>query len=289
MTTETTRHPNREIEDPTIGKVLRDREFNVTDALIDDYFEGLALDRSAFDRGDTPVPSMVARAADNYHEEARFQQDKGHLWMRQQWEFNAPLQRGASYTTHARIEDIYERRDRTVVNTGVSVEDANGDAVLSANHHQSFLLTPPENQVQFRDPTKKEGARKFIVPEGDPIEPIDRTISIEMCGQYFHGSRSYHTDLDASKELGFHNIVVGGAMTMSYMGQLLDTHFGAPWWTTGQLDLKFTNPTWPDDHITVKGIATGASDDDPSRDAVFAWIEKDDGTIVLIANASVAR
>ena len=78
-------------------------------------------------------------------------------------------------------------------------------------------------------------------------------------------------------------------MTMSYVGQLLDTHFGAPWWTSGRLDLKFTNPTWPDDHITVKGVATGPSEDDPTRDHVFAWIEKDDGTIVLIVNASVAR
>ncbi len=289
MTTETTQRPNREIEDPTVGKVLPDHQFNVTDALIEDYFEGLAIDRTAFDRGDTPVPSMIARASDSYFEETRFQQDKGHLWMRQQWAFNSPLQPGASYTTHGQIEDIYERRDRTVVNTAISVEDGGGDTVLTANHHQSFLLTPPENQVQFRDPTKKEGARKFIVPEGDSLEPVDHTITIEMCGQYFHGSRSYHTDLEASQELGFHNIVVGGAMTMSYMGHLLDSHFGAPWWANGELDVKFTNPTWPDDHITVKGVATGPDEDDPSRDHVFAWIEKDDGTIVLIANASVAR
>jgi len=32
----------------------------------------------------------------------------------------------------------------------------------------------------------------------------------------------------------------------------------------------------------------GPIDEDPSREAVFAWIEKEDGTIVLIANASVA-
>ena len=143
--------------------------------------------------------------------------------------------------------------------------------------------------MQFRDPTKKEGARKFIVPEGEAIEPFERTITLEMCGQYFHGSKSYHTDLEASQELGFHNVVVGGAMTMSYIGHLMDTHFGAPWWTSGVLDVKFTNPTWPDDHITVKGVATGPSDEAPEREHAFAWIEKDDGTIVLIANASVAR
>lgn len=284
MTTETT--PRSE---PTVGKVLPDLEWTVTPALITDYFSGLDLDRSAFDRGEVPVPTMIASAADNYHEHSRFVQDKGHLWMRQQWAFQAPLRVGETYVTHAHIEDIYERRDRTVVNTAVSVVDANGETALTSNHHQSFLLNPPVNDVQFRDPAKKEGARKFIVPDGDALEPLDRTITLEMCGQYFHGSTSYHTDLQASQSLGFQDVVVGGRMTMSYLGHLLDGHFGAPWWTSGVLDVKFTNPTWPDDHITVKGVATGPSEDDPSREAVFAWIEKDDGTIVLIANASVAR
>ncbi len=286
MTTETT---PRQIEDPTVGKVLSDKQLTVTESLLEDYFEGLELDRGPFDRGEAPVPSLIARSFDNYHEESRFQQDKGHLWMRQQWAFQAPLQLGQTYTTHARIEDIYERRDRTVVNTAVDATDADGNTVLTSNHHQSFLLNPPENQVEFRDPTKKEGARKFIVPDGDAIEPIDRAITLEMCGQYFHGSKSYHTDLEASQALGFQQVVVGGAMTMSYLGHLMDGHFGAPWWTSGVLDVKFTNPTWPDDRITVKGVATGPSEDEPDREHAFAWIEKDDGTIVLIANASVAR
>lgn len=286
MTTETTQ---RQIEDPTVGKVLSDKQITVSESLLEDYFEGLQLDRGPFDRGETPVPSLIARSFDNYHEESRFQQDKGHLWMRQQWAFQVPLQLGQTYTTHARIEDIYERRDRTVVNTAVDATDAEGNTVLTSNHHQSFLLNPPENQVEFRDPTKKEGARKFIVPDGDAIEPVDRVITLEMCGQYFHGSKSYHTDLEASQALGFQQVVVGGAMTMSYLGHLMDGHFGAPWWTSGVLDVKFTNPTWPDDHITVKGVATGPSEDEPDREHAFAWIEKDDGTIVLIANASVAR
>lgn len=279
----------RTYEEPTVGKVHADKQVTVSEAMLADYFEGLQLDRAAFDRGETPVPSLIARSFDNYHNESAFKQDKGHLWMRQQWAFKAPLQVGETYTTHARIEDIYERRDRTVVNTAIDATDSQGNTVFTSNHHQSFLLTPPDDNVEFRDPTKKEGARKFIVPDGEPIEPLDRTITLEMCGQYFHGSKSYHTDLAASQELGFHNVVVGGAMTMSYLGQAMDNHFGAPWWTSGILDVKFTNPTWPDDHITVKGVSTGPSEDEPDRDHVFAWIEKDDGTIVLIANASVAR
>ena len=61
---------------------------------------------------------------------------------------------------------------------------------------------------------------------------------------------------------------------------------GAPWWASGRLDLKFTNPTWPDDVVTARGIVTGPDPDDPSRTGAFVWIEKSDGTIVLVANAS---
>lgn len=278
----------RPASDPAIGKILADRDFVVTEAMIDDHFEGLALDRSAFDRGETPVPSMIAGGADNFHEQSRFQQDRGHLWMRQRWDLRSPLIPGDSYVAHARIEHIYKRRDRTVVVTAMTLKDADGQVVVRSDHHQSFLLDQPDGEVELRDPTKKEGARKFQVPAGSELEPFDRVITLEMCGTYFHGSRSYHTDLEASKALGFRNVVVGGRLTMSYMGQLLEQHFGDAWWHNGQLDIKFTNPVWPDDHITVRGVSTGPAEDDAKREAVFAWIEKDDGTIVAIADANAA-
>ncbi len=276
-------------QDPTVGKILPNKDFAVSDALLEDYFEGLTLDRGPFDRGETPVPSMIATAADDYFRESAFGQQRGHLWMRQQWTFAQPLKRNTAYVTCGCIEDIYRKRDRTVVNTALNVVDSHGAEVLTLNHHQSFLLDAPVGEVQLRDPNKKSGMRKFIVPEGEPLNEFDRTITFEMCGQYFHGSKSYHTDQAASKALGFQDVVVGGRMTMSYVGHLLDGHFGDRWFKSGQLDVKFTNPCWPNDHIAIKGVAMGASSEDPARESVFAWIEKDDGTIVLIANASAAR
>jgi len=274
--------------DPTVGKILPDKDFTVTDALLEDYYEGLKLDRGPFDLGETPVPSMIAADADNYFSESAFHQQRGHLWMRQEWTFAKPLQRNEVYVTRGRIEDIYRKRDRTLVNTAVTVMDLHGVEILTLNHHQSFLLDAPVEEVQFRDPNKKAGRRKFIVPEGEPLAGFERDITLEMCGQYFHGSKSYHTDLKASRKLGFRDVVVGGRMTMSYIGHLLDGHFGDRWFQSGQLDVKFTNPCWPNDHISIKGVATGPSAEDPTRESVFAWIEKDDGTIILIAVASSA-
>ena len=228
--------------DPTVGKILPDKDFTVTDALLEDYYEGLKLDRGPFDLGETPVPSMIAADADNYFSESAFHQQRGHLWMRQEWTFAKPLQRNEVYVTRGRIEDIYRKRDRTLVNTAVTVMDLHGVEILTLNHHQSFLLDAPVEEVQFRDPNKKAGRRKFIVPEGEPLAGFERNITLEMCGQYFHGSKSYHTDLKASKKLGFRDVVVGGRMTMSYIGHLLDEYFGDRWFQSGRLDVKFTNP-----------------------------------------------
>ena len=271
--------------EPYVGKTLNEKQFVVADRLIDDYFDGLDLDRSAFDAGDAPVPSMIATDADNYFGETAFSQQRGHLWMRQEWRFSKPMEAGAAYTTAGRIEDIYKKRDRTVVNTAFTMVDGLGEEVLEGNHHQSFLLDAPVDQVEFRKPTQKAGARKFVVPEGKALDGFDRTITLEMCGQYFHGNKNYHTDLQASKELGFQEVVVGGRMTMAYLGHLLDGYFGDRWFATGALDVKFTNPCWPTDHITMRGVSSGVTD---AREDVFAWIEKDDGTIILIANASAA-
>ena len=110
-----------------------------------------------------------------------------------------------------------------------------------------------------------------------------------MCGEFFHGNKSYHTDLKSSQKLGFNNVVVGGRMTMSYVGHLVEQHLGEDWWNSGELDIKFTNPVWPNDKLFIKGIDIGILKDNNKRRGIFTWIEKDDGTIVLIGNASIAN
>lgn len=126
------------------------------------------------------------------------------------------------------------------------------------------------------------------MPQGVRFGGLERTISLEMCGQFFHGNANYHTDREASRELGFQDVVVGGRMTMGYVGHILEERFGEAWWRSGSFDLKFTNPVWPGDTITVNGVVTGPDPDDPERTAAFVWIAKADGTVVLIARAGVA-
>ena len=272
--------------EPFVGKELSSREFTVTGRLLADYHNGLALTP----RADGKVPTSIASDAESaYFNEIAFANHVGHLWMRQGWECFAPVTAGETYKTGGRIRDIYPHRDRSVVYYEVEVEDAAGRLMFRTHHHQSFLRQKPAGgEVAFRDPSKKPGARKFAVPEGKGFGGLSRSITIQMCGEFFHGNANYHTDQQASKALGFRDVVVGGRMTMAYAANILEDHFGDAWWQSGRIDLKFTNPTWPGDTITARGIATGGLDGDADRAGAFVWLSKDDDTVVLVAEASVA-
>ena len=271
--------------EPFVGKALTERRFAITENLLDDYENGLQLGPHA-DGLARLVPTAVACDAEGaYFNEIAFPNHIGHLWMRQEWESYRSVARGGTYATAGSIRNIYPHRNRQVVEYEVDVRDEGGDLMVRTRHHQSFLReAPPDGEVRFREAARKPGARKFDIPEGEPFGGLARTITLEMCGVYFHGDANYHTDKAASAKLGFRDVVVGGRMTLAYVGHVLEARFGAAWWRSGRLTAKFTNPVWPLDNITVRGVEKPSND---GRREAFVWIAKTDGTVALVADASV--
>lgn len=273
------------MSDPYVGKKLSTRRFKIGAATIDDYYRGLEMEP----RADGRIPSTIASDPDNaYFNEIAFPNHIGHLWMRQGWTCLGELAADVDYVVEGEIKDIYQKRNRSVVHYETTLTDPSINVVLRTDHHQSFLNEVPEGEVAFRDPNKKEGARVFEVPEGRRFGGLEKKISVEMCGAFFHGDANYHTDKAASRELGFRDVVVGGRMTMAIGATVLENEFGADWWASGRLDIKFTNPVWADDVVRAHGVVRGPLADDPDRTSVFLWLDKPDDTIVLIAEASVA-
>jgi hypothetical protein len=267
--------------EPYAGQVLDPRPFTVTPELLAHYRGGLDVEPR-------PAPPLMVANAIDTGGVLLFSQQKGHLWLRQEWEFFAPLEQDVTYTVEGRVAGIYPRKERTILLTETILRDAAGHVVSTQRHHQSFLLDRPPGEVILRDPKQKEGARSFEIPAGRGLGTIERTVTLEMCGEFFHGSRSYHSDKEQSRALGFRDVVVGGRMTMGYAGELLDSTLGDPWARSGRLLVKFTNVLWPGETIRTRAVLPGPLEDDPSRQRVFAWVEKTDGTIVLVAEGSFA-
>ena len=273
------------IAEPFVGKALRERNYHITDRLLRDYYGGLKLDVHADALADFVPTSVACDAEGGYFNEIAFPNHIGHLWMKQEWESHRAVAPGGAYTASGSILDIYPHRNRMVVNYQADLRDGDGALMVRTRHHQSFLReAPADGEVRFRAAAKKPGARKFDIPDGEPFGGLSRTITLEMCGEYFHGDANYHTDKAASAELGFRDVVVGGRMTLAYAAHILEQWFGFAWWRSGRLAAKFTNPVWPADTITVRGVEKPASGD---RAEAFVWITKADDTVVLVADASV--
>lgn len=277
----TVRAVNSTRTEPYVGQVIAPRIWTVTPEMVETYCGGLAVPSRSH------VPQMLANAAETT---LLFSQQRGHLWLRQEWAFHQPLREGVPYTVAGRVIEIYPRRDRTILLTETTVHDPDLQLVSTQRHHQSFVLNdPPSGDVVLRDPALKEGARRPAPPMTTPLATLERAVSLAMCGEFFHGSKNYHSDTEQSRALGFREVVVGGRMTMGFVGELLDEALGERWARTGRLLVKFTNVLWPSEAIRVTVGLGEPPHDHPSRDTVLARVEKADGTVVLVAEGTVAR
>ena len=283
MTTEQ-HHP----DEAFVGKQLEPRSIEISKKTVDDYFEGLKVDRAAYENisqdKDLVTPSMVINDAESISG-ASFRNNFGNLWMRQEVDFHAPLPTEESLDVRSRVLDIYEWRNRTIVLQESEIFNQKEELLGAMRHHQSYLLDQNSGKVALRKPSEKEGVRKFDVPKGELLEPVSSEIDLEMCGTFFHGNKNYHTDKTASEELGFEEVVVGGKMTISYIGDMLDRTFGERWFRGGKLDVKFTNIVWPGDKVTARGVIADEANSSQGITEVRVWMEKEDGTVTIVGNA----
>ena len=150
-------------EEAQIGKDLGSRDFLADDGLLNDYFEGLEIDADWYSGNPYQAqvaPSMTVTAVDGGFSGGGFKNNFGNLWMRQQWELNAPITPGQQYTATSKIVDIYEHRNRTLVNSEVTLWSPEGDAMAVGYHHQSYLLSQSAGMVRLRGPQGQRRSEK---------------------------------------------------------------------------------------------------------------------------------
>ena len=225
-------------QEPFVGQTVEPHQFAVTQDMVDNYLAGLGLKDRNY------LPLMIANNAD-IGVGLMFSQQRGHLWLRHEWEFFCRLEVGAAYSVQGRVLDIYQKRERTIILSQTELRSADDRLVSLQRHHQSFLINQPVPEVVLRDPKAKEGAQSFEVPAGQPVGMLETTITLDMCRVFFYGAATYHAEAEISRELGFRDVVVGGRMTMGYVGELLEQKLGLRWAETGRLLVKFTNVLWP--------------------------------------------
>ncbi|MCP5059534.1 MAG: hypothetical protein GY937_22755 [bacterium] len=220
----------------------------------------------------------------------------GNLHGRQDWEFFAPIPIGSKVRTRSTIIERYVKRGRDYVVNETDVVDAESGKLLVRGHtHQSFL--PPKDRkdddgyvVDKSTAGEKVARPPFPTAKGKDLASTSKLIDARRCWMFSGPGRNYHTDAEEAKKLGFPNIVVQGMMTTCFAAQVMLDEFGMGFLQGGKMSLKLTNVLWVDERVTAYGrIREEWPEGTRTRVACDVWVEKDDGSRVLIGDASALR
>jgi acyl dehydratase len=103
-------------------------------------------------------------------------------------------------------------------------------------------------------------------------------------------AKNYHTDREEAKKLGFPTIVVQGMMSTCFVSQVMQDHFGMGWLAGGRMSVKLTNVLWVDETVTARArVRDETREGTETRVHCDVWVEKTDGTRVILGDASAIK
>jgi acyl dehydratase len=220
----------------------------------------------------------------------------GNLHARQDWELFQPVPIGAAVRTRSTIVERYHKRGRDyVVNETDVVAADDGRLLVRGRTHQSFLPARSASGGGFvvdeKTAQRKQAPAIASAPsEGPELAPVAKTVDARRCWMFSGPGRNYHTDADEARKLGFPNIVVQGMMSTCFVHQLMQDAFGRGWVEGGKTSLKLTNVLWVDEAVTARGrVREESNEGTAKRVHCEVWVEKDDGTKVIVGEASALR
>ena len=222
----------------------------------------------------------------------------GNLHGQQDWELFAPIPIGTKVRTRSTIIDRYSKRGRDWIVNETDLmsaeEEDEGKLLVRGRTYQSFL--PPrksaeENFVVDESTARKKSPRPpFPTATGPDLDSTTKLIDDRRCWMFSGPGKSYHTDRDEAKKLGFPNIVVQGMMSTCFVSQVMQDHFGMGWLQGGKMSVKLTNVLWVDETITAHArVREENAEGSRIRVHCDVWVEKDDGVRVILGTASALR
>ena len=139
---------------------------------------------------------------------------------------------------------------------------------------------------------EKSPSRSFDIGTGSGklLEGDEKHVDETMCMAFSGPGENYHTNREAARALGFPDIVVQGMMPICFLSELLTAEFGRGWLAGGKTDLRLVNVLWCGEGVRARARVTEETPEaDRSRVHLDAWVEKADGTKVIVGRASALR
>ena len=282
--------------DVFVGRDMSGQEYTITPDMIRVYADGTD-DRNAWYRGESPFGAPVAPALLFHSEVYRnlswyLPNLIGNLHAKQEWELFHPMRVGDTVRTRSTVVERYVKRNREYVVNEVLITDTNGRWLQRSRTHQSFLIEEGAAGFVVDKEREKRTDRKFVVGEGTgpDLDPAEKTITIAMCQAFSGPHRSYHTDQEMARALGFPDIVVQGMMSVCFISEIMTRNFAAGWFCGGKLNVSLVNVVWPKDRLAVRGkVREEVPEGAKTRVHCDVWCEKPDGVKTIVGTASALK
>jgi acyl dehydratase len=216
----------------------------------------------------------------------------GNLHARQEWELFGAVPLGTQVTTRGFIRDRYRKRGRDYVVKETWVQDRSGRLLNRGLTHQSFLIPSdgPRGVAVDKDREKQSGRTFEIGGRGRPLSPLALVATEDVCMAFSGPTENYHTNRAAARALGFPDIVVQGMLPICLVSELLTRDYGGGWLAAGKMDVRLVNVLWADEPVEARAEETGeVPEADRTRVHLDVWVEKKDGTKVIVGSASALR
>jgi acyl dehydratase len=277
-----------------VGRYYGERMREITPDLVQAYADGVE-DYNPWYFGDSVFEAPVAPAlllhSEVYRDISWYLSVFGNLHARQEWELFHPMLVGDQVCARRQIVDRYSKRDRDYVVNEVSIFGSDGRLLNRGRTHQSFLARHEDGGALVVDKNReKRPDRKFEADDGEVIEELagpPKFVSIEMCQKFSGPARTYHTDVEEARKLGFPDIVVQGMMSLCFISELLTERFGRGWYQGGRMNVNLVNVLWQGETVTARGIMREiVTEGSANRAMVDIWCEKEDGTKIVVGKAS---
>jgi len=274
-----------------VGRDFGGRRLTIDREQVDRYCEAVAVGSSRY--ADT-APALILHSECYHNLDWYLKNIVGNLHARQEWQLYRPIAIGREVTTRGFIRERYIKRGREYVVKETWVLDQDGALLNRGITHQSFPLPDDARSGGFAVDKQREksSARRFEIGGrgGRALEPIERTISQEMCMAFSGPIKNYHNDREEARKLGFPDIVVQGMLPICLLSEVLTNEYGDGWLAGGQMDVRLVNVLWGEETATARAEVTEETPEaGATRVHMDVWVEKPDATKVIVGRASAVR
>lgn len=219
------------------------------------------------------------------------------------WE--RPIELGQVVRLSGRYIDKYEHRGQGSVVMEAEATDAAGRVLM--RHRGIEIMRTRPGDVGGRGSAEATGPRvsgewdtsralvhRVVVdtPPGTGLVPLRKEITFEQMAVFSRLGefvQNIHNDLATAREAGLDLPIVQGQQQVCYLAELGARAFGAAWFTSGWLKVKFLRPVAAFEVLEVAGVVRAVSEgsDGPVAD-LDVWIRDGSGKLVTIGWARAA-